>query len=208
MKHKNIRRSQRRIPRSARYAPKDGPVSWASSRSLPCRPLVARRRPVRQQRIIRRTTHQRLGSPRRMVSRPRTNQPGTPSPQRCSGDRSHVLFYDVKPGAVSGGTVTSVDLRDGKQTTLAIVDGSPTGRVPRWQGGPDRLHKGESGQHALIPVLGHAQFPHRGSVKDRPQRGRTSAEVIRPSWSGRARTHGQVFGMNSVDSPAKPALAR
>jgi hypothetical protein len=49
----------------------------------------------------------------------------------CSGDHSHTLFYDVKPGAVSGGTVTSVDVRDGGQTAFAIVDGSPTGRPPR-----------------------------------------------------------------------------
>jgi hypothetical protein len=79
-----------------------------------------------------------------MVSRPRSSRPGTPSPQRWSGDRSHILFYDIKPGAVSGGTVTSVDLRDGKQTTFAIVDGSPTLRAPRWQGGTDWLHKGEA----------------------------------------------------------------
>lgn len=44
-----------------------------------------------------------------------------------SGDRTHALLQAAQPGSVSNHTVTSVDLRDGKRTSFAVVDGGPIG---------------------------------------------------------------------------------
>jgi len=40
-----------------------------------------------------------------------------------SGDRSHALFHEIKPGSASGDTAISVDLRNGKQTTFPVIKG-------------------------------------------------------------------------------------
>jgi len=44
-----------------------------------------------------------------------------------SNDGSHALFRAAKAGSVNDDTAISVDLRDGKQTTLSVVDGGPIG---------------------------------------------------------------------------------
>lgn len=42
-----------------------------------------------------------------------------------SGDGSHALFYAAKSGSPHDETALSVDLRNGEQTTFAVVDGGP-----------------------------------------------------------------------------------
>ena len=69
----------------------------------------------------------------------------TPRLVDWSGDGSHALFQLVKPGYVSGGTVISVDLNNGKQTTFPIVkDGGPIGYA-RPDGTAVLIGKGQDG---------------------------------------------------------------
>ena len=66
-----------------------------------------------------------------------------------SADRSHALFNAAKPGPVDDGTVISVDLRNGKQTTFAVVDGSPT-RYARRDGTAVLIAKGHYGERPSL----------------------------------------------------------
>jgi hypothetical protein len=77
-----------------------------------------------------------------------------------SGDRSHALLDAAKPGSVSGGTVISLDLRNGKQTTFSLVEGSPIGYA-RPDGTAVLIGKGHYGDRPSLErvnLAGHQEL--------------------------------------------------
>ncbi|WP_297737360.1 hypothetical protein [Mycobacterium sp.] len=66
-----------------------------------------------------------------------------------SNDGGHALFYATKPGSLSVGTAIAVDLRNGKQVTFTVVDGSPIGYA-RPDGTAVLIGKGRYGEGSSL----------------------------------------------------------